>query len=118
MDHADAQECDRLKDIMHSLPFDSCVQARGHGKQHGLVIMYRSDRLEFKASKTIHLDEEYLAERVENQSSVEDQEREARRRRGGSRQTKNVGLIVGLGVNGDDKGGETGKGMIVVTTHL
>lgn len=36
---------------------------------------------------------------------------EVRRRRGGSRQTKNVGLIVALE-------GKDGEGVIIVTTHL
>lgn len=40
-----------------------------------------------------------------------------RKRRGGTRQTKNIGLMVGLGWKGEE--GEAGKeGVIIVTTHL
>ena len=61
--------------------------------------MYRSDRFKSKASQTVYLDEERLSDK------------EGQEGRGGSRQTKNVGLIVGL--EQDD-----GKGIIVATTHL
>ena len=115
------------------MSFDKCVQARGHGKQHGLVVAYRSERFGFKGSRTVYLDEEELsplrqdgsgainghingdtngqAEGSEEKRSV--QAVDKRRRRGGTRQTKNVGLIVGL----EDKGRE-GKGIIVATAHL
>jgi RNA exonuclease NGL2 len=128
------QECDRLKDLMHTLPFDSCVQGRGRNKQHGLVIMYREDRMDFVASKLVHLDEEFLsgplAGEAEQPGGLEMAEEEKRRRRGGSRQTKNVGLMVALGdkraggadgVDGQDGNGGSGgksKGIIVATTHL
>lgn len=61
--------------------------------------MYRTDRFKVKASRTVYLDEERLSER------------DAQEGRGGSRQTKNVGLIVGL------EEGE-GRGIVVATTHL
>lgn len=136
---ADMKECDRLKDLMHSLPFDSCVQGRGRNKQHGLVIMYREDRMDFVASKLVHLDEEFLSPPSSTSQSAGQgglDEDEKRRRRGGSRQTKNVGLMVALAdkraagenaAQGGDEGdsGEAtgrrsakGKGIIVATTHL
>jgi RNA exonuclease NGL2 len=135
------KECDRLKDLMHSLPFDSCVQGRGRNKQHGLVIMYREDRMDFVASRLVHLDEEFLSPPSSTSQSAGQgalDEDEKRRRRGGSRQTKNVGLMVALadkqaaessagegegeGDDGEGTGtGESkgkGKGIIVATTHL
>lgn len=102
------------------MPYDSCVQAKGRGKQHGLVIAYRSERLKFKASKVVYLDEEELSPSGEadgdgKSESWEEQVEEQRRRRGGTRQTKNVGLIVGL----EDTGREgKGEGVIVITAHL
>lgn len=115
------------------MSFDKCVQARGHGKQHGLVVAYRSERFGFKGSRIVHLDEEELSPpgqdglgemnghtngdtNGQTGGSENKQSGEAvdnRRRRGGTRQTKNVGLIVGL----EDKERE-GKGVIVATGHL
>ena len=114
---------------MHTLPFDSCVQGRGRGKQHGLVIMYREDRMDFVASHLVHLDEEPLGAPVAgngidsaNAEGRSDVDAEQRTRRGGSRQTKNVGLMVALADKRASREGAPanalGKGLIVATTHL
>lgn len=123
------------------MPFDNCVQGRGRGKQHGLVILYRSERFGFRGTRVVHLDEEDLspselhavggpsAENAEGgltsgpgqheakggaNGSTNEDEAACRKRRGGTRQTKNVGLIVGL----EDKERGDGSGIIVATAHL
>ena len=88
-----------MPDLARALPTHEFVDTKGRGKIHGLVVMYRSDRFKSKASQTVYLDEERLSDK------------EGQEGRGGSRQTKNVGLIVGL-EQGD------GKGIVVATTHL
>ncbi|WVW82629.1 hypothetical protein I302_104640 [Kwoniella bestiolae CBS 10118] len=101
------QECDRVKEYSSSLPQHTFVKGSGPGKLHGLVIFYRTSRFFVRSSKLIHLDEEHLS------SSDSKNAGDGKRRRGGSRQTKNVGLIVALEeVDGD------GRGIVVATTHL
>ncbi|KAK4684307.1 RNA exonuclease NGL2, partial [Tremellales sp. Uapishka_1] len=98
------QECDRLNDILPSLPNHAFVKASGYEKQHGLVVLYNSDRFRVCGAKTLNLDQEEVS------SGAGD---EARTRRGGSRQTKNVGLVVGLEeIDGN------GSGIVITTTHL
>lgn len=93
------QECDRLSDLAKALPTHTPIDTKGRSKVHGLVILYRTNRYKLKARHTVYLDEEKV------------QDRAGREGRGGSRQTKNVGLIVGL--EDDD-----GRGIVVCTTHL
>ena len=88
-----------MPDLAKALPTHDHVDTKGRGKLHGLVVMYRSDRFKTRASQTVYLDEERLSDK------------DGQEGRGGSRQTKNVGLIVGL----EDK---DGKGIVVATTHL
>jgi RNA exonuclease NGL2 len=88
-----------LPDLATALPSHTPVDTKGRGKLHGLVVMYRTDRFRVKASRTVYLDEERLLDK------------DGQEGRGGSRQTKNVGLIVGL-----DEG--DGRGIVVATTHL
>ena len=106
-----------MNDFQSALPDHGHVEAKGRGKIHGLVVFYRKSRWRVKATRTVHLDDEEIDEsptlkvddlRVEH----EDLDREARRRRGGSRQTKNIGLIVGL------ENVEGGHGVVIATTHL
>ena len=68
---------------------------------HGLVVFYRNSRFWVKASKTIYLDDEELDPSAST----------PRARRGGTRQTKNVALIVALEEEG-------GHGVVIATTHL
>ena len=121
------QECDRLPDLINSMPYDACVQAKGRGKQHGLVIAYKSERFGFRGTRVIHLYEEEISPLPEGEVDVDDEddgrdakkwqrgEDERRRRRGGTRQTKNVGLMVGLE---DKERAGKGEGVIVITAHL
>lgn len=88
-----------MSDLTAALPTHTPVDTKGRGKLHGLVVLYRTDRYKLKARHTVYLDEESLSDK------------EGREGRGGTRQTKNVGLIVGL-EDGD------GKGVVVATTHL
>lgn len=121
-----SQECDRLPDLIQAMPYDACVQAKGRGKQHGLVICYRSERFGFKGSRIVHLDEEDLSpspggpeEEPDGMDGAAWQRwsDEQRRKRGGTRQTKNVGLIVGL-EDKERKGKGGAEGVIVITAHL
>ncbi|OWZ76922.1 RNA exonuclease NGL2 [Cryptococcus neoformans Bt85] len=108
------QECDKLPDFLPALPQHTYIKGTGPGKLHGLVVLYRKDRFSLRQSKLIHLDFEEIHPRssdlVVREDGTESLE-EVRRRRGGSRQTKNVGLIVALE-------GKDGEGVIIVTTHL
>ena len=97
------QECDRLKDLATALPDHAYVPTSGRGKMHGLVVFYRKERFRVRAKRTVFLDEEELSL---------DGEGDERRRRGGTRQTKNVGLMVAL----EDIVGSAS--IVVATTHL
>lgn len=117
------QEEDRLDeiplDLSHS-PY-SYVQARGPGKKHGLAIMYDKHKYKLVQQKTVQYDVQELSpglttEQDDHQDGNQDsshQDELARRRRGGTRQTKNIGLMVGL-----ERLDEPGKGLIIATTHL
>ncbi|WVF70931.1 hypothetical protein IAT40_005726 [Kwoniella sp. CBS 6097] len=121
------QECDRLNEFSKSLPQHDYVKGSGPGKQHGLVIFYRSPRFIVRASKLIHLDLEELSPAPNTNTNTntnmytnakvgsgdDDNAESARKRRGGSRQTKNVGLIVALQDVQNEK-----RGIVVATTHL
>jgi mRNA deadenylase 3'-5' endonuclease subunit Ccr4 len=61
--------------------------------------------------KTIYLDDEYLLDPYD--ARREDTVDERRRRRGGTRQTKNICLMVAL-----ERVDDPTKGLIVATTHL
>ncbi|WWC66121.1 uncharacterized protein I206_100021 [Kwoniella pini CBS 10737] len=103
------QECDRVKEYSTALPNHTPIKGSGPGKLHGLVIFYRTSKFFVRASKLLHLDEEPLLPLVTDES----EEQIGPRQRGGSRQTKNVGLIAALEeVDGD------GRGIVVTTTHL
>ncbi|AAW46917.1 hypothetical protein CNBM2200 [Cryptococcus deneoformans B-3501A] len=108
------QECDKLPDFLPALPQHAYIKGTGPGKLHGLVVLYRKDRFSLRQSKLIHLDFEEIHPRssdlVIREDGAESLE-EVRRRRGGSRQTKNVGLIVALEC-------KDGEGVIIATTHL
>ncbi|OCF45310.1 hypothetical protein I317_00833 [Kwoniella heveanensis CBS 569] len=106
------QECDRLKEFSSSLPNHLHVKGSGPGKQHGLVIFYRSSRFFVRASRLVHLDSEDLSPSPAVYEGGGDEE-SARKRRGGTRQTKNVGLIVALQDAEDER-----RGIVVTTTHL
>ncbi|GFZ46087.1 hypothetical protein JCM24511_04333 [Saitozyma sp. JCM 24511] len=97
------QECDRLDDLLSATPSHSHVKVSGPGKLHGIVILYRTPRFTVRSFRTIFLDDEELSPSLEG---------DGRRRRGGTRQTRNVGLVVAL----DDH--ESGGGIVVATTHL
>ena len=91
------------------------MEAKGHGKQHGLVVLYRKARYRVRASKTVYLDEEYIHPEVDGApaSSGDADMDETRRRRGGTRKTKNVGVVVAL----EDITKEN-EGILVSTAHL
>ena len=68
-----------------------------------------------RASKTVYLDEEFIHPEVDGApaSSGDAGMDETRRRRGGTRKTKNVGVVVAL----EDITKE-GEGILVSTAHL
>lgn len=119
-----SQEVDRLDHMLPHLPHHKAIRASGPGKLHGLVILYDARKFTFKASRTIQYDEEFTrgdfhAERggvdLGKETEAEGQERRKRwkRARGGTRQTKNIGLMVAL-----EWVGRPGEGIVVGTTHL
>lgn len=99
------------------------VQARGPRKKHGLAVVYDSNKFELAgAHRVVRYDEEFISAGLppgssgdENEEGQTEQDKrdEERKRRGGTRQTKNIGLVVGL-----EFVGKAGKGIIVGTTHL
>lgn len=104
--HADVdviclQECDRLPDMRAAVPGHGAVEARGPGKLHGLVVLYRTARWRVRASRAVALDLEHL------------NPGEGVAARGGSRATKNMCLIVAL-----EDTSTPGHGIVVATTHL
>lgn len=98
-----------MPDLSSSLPSHAYIEAKGRGKLHGLVVFYRRHDFFVRAQKTIYLDEEALSNNMDP-SEITTAATE-RTRRGGSRQTKNVGLIAALA-------NTAGWGIIVLTTHL
>ncbi|WVQ76964.1 hypothetical protein IAR50_006643 [Cryptococcus sp. DSM 104548] len=101
------QECDKLSEIVASLPKHDFIKGTGPYKSHGLVILYNTLKFSAPHSELVHLDFEDL----HPSSEPTDDLQEMKRRKGGSRQTKNVGLIAGLR-------GKDGSGIVVATTHL
>jgi RNA exonuclease NGL2 len=98
------------------MPHHLFVEAKGHGKLHGLVVMYRSSRYRVRAKKTVFLDEEYLHDTKDSNPTSEGSTRdedEERRRRAGTRHTKNIGLIVAL-----EDLEKPDEGIVVSTAHL
>lgn len=90
------QEVDRLEHLLPHLPAYANVQAKGRGKAHGLVILYRKEMFEKVEEKVVMLDEEEVRSGGE--------EMEGKTKRGGTRETKNIGLVVGL-KRSEDRGG-------------
>jgi RNA exonuclease NGL2 len=114
------QECDRLTDLAPALPSHQHVSTKGRNKLHGLVIFYIKSKFRLKAEKTVYLDEEELSPSPSPSPSRDTTDKASaddRRRRGGSRQTKNVGLVASLEEIGENEAGK-GKGLVVATTHL
>ena len=79
-----------------------------------MVVLYRKARYRVRAFKAIYLDEEDIHPSEDGVGSRgEESVEEKRRRRGGSRKTKNVAVLVAL----EDLTKE-GEGILVSTTHL
>jgi RNA exonuclease NGL2 len=110
--------------MLPHLPHHKAIRASGPGKLHGLVILYNTDKFVFKGSKTIFYDEEFTQGDMHEEkkginpageSEAEMQERRKRWKmaRGGTRQTKNIGLMAAL-----EWVDSPGSGLVVGTTHL
>lgn len=110
--------------MLPHLPRHKAIRASGPGKLHGLVILYNADKFSFKGSKTIFYDEEFTQGdmheekkdiKLSGESEAEMQERRKRwkKARGGTRQTKNIGLMAAL-----EWVDNPGSGLVVGTTHL
>ncbi|KAL1408888.1 RNA exonuclease ngl2 [Vanrija albida] len=97
------QECDKLQELSGAVPDHEAIEARGVGKAHGCVVLYKRSRFDAAAQLVVSLDDEDLSPEAGSEAA----------RRGISRQTKNIALAVALG----DKE-RPGKGIVVVTTHL
>lgn len=119
-----SQEVDRLDHMLPHLPHHKAIRASGPGKLHGLVILYNTQKFTFKATRTIQYDEEftrgdYHAERrlvdlsKETEAEIQERRKRWKKARGGTRQTKNIGLMVAL-----EWAGRPGEGIVVGTTHL
>jgi RNA exonuclease NGL2 len=89
--------------MLSSVPGHKPVSTKGPGKLHGLVILYKAARMTPTVTKAVALDDEELTPEAATPVA----------RRGVSRQTRNMGLIVAL-----QEKEHVDKGLIVVTTHL
>lgn len=117
---------------MPSVPNHGCISARGRGKQHGLVILFSESRWSRVADKVVYLDEEELdlagpspltlegspSPNDEAPSDAGQRAKVARRRRGGTRETRNVGLVGAFQRRPGADGAEASCGVFVATTHL
>jgi RNA exonuclease NGL2 len=93
----------------------STTYAVGNGKRHGCMILHREVKLRKVNERVVHLDEQYIRE-GDGTDSLED----IRRRRGSTRQTKNIVLLVAL-ANTIEQGTVSSsavEGYIVATCHL
>ncbi|KAJ9094328.1 hypothetical protein QFC19_008014 [Naganishia cerealis] len=118
------QEVDRLDYMLPYLPNHKAIRASGPGKLHGLVILYNHHKFIVRSTKTVYYDEEFTQGDVheEKKQTVsgnegEDSKKERRSRwkkaRGGTRQTKNIGLMAAL-----EWVDNPNAGVVVGTTHL
>ncbi|KAJ9118178.1 hypothetical protein QFC22_004082 [Naganishia vaughanmartiniae] len=121
---AQTLEVDRLDYMLPFLPNHKAIRASGPGKLHGLVILYNHNKFIVRSTKTVYYDEEFTQGDVhqERKSALADGEDEEGRRerksrwkraRGGTRQTKNIGLMAAL-----EWVDNPNAGMVVGTTHF
>lgn len=110
------QECDRLPDVLSALPSHKAVHAkrswqaaRSGDPLPRCEMASTSD--ENGLPRLEELDPAGSGSAGEARSPDQDEDGQARRRRGGTRETKNVGLIVGL----EDEDGQ--HGVVIATTH-
>jgi len=66
-----------------------------------------------QGEKVVRYDEEYISKKSTDDQDQEESIDQERKRRGGTRQTKNIGLVAGFEFRD-----RPGKGVIVGTTHL
>ena len=92
---------DKLLPPLHQASYTE-LYAAGQGKQHGCMIVYRSTLFEKAGHVVIEYDD------LDVRQTGDD-----RQRRGSSRRTKNIGLIVGL-----RQRDQPWRGYVVATTHL
>ncbi|KAF9515632.1 hypothetical protein BS47DRAFT_1371989 [Hydnum rufescens UP504] len=111
------QEVDRLEKLIPPLKNAgySTTYAAGRGKRHGCMILHREPKLRKVNERVVHLDEQYIRE-----GNGTDSQEDIRRRRGSTRQTKNIALLVAL-ANTIEQGTVSSsavEGYIVATCHL
>jgi RNA exonuclease NGL2 len=101
---ANAQEVDRLEKLLPSLHSASYAEtyAAGPGKRHGCMIVYRDAVFEKIEQETIYYDD------LDVRPAGDKHER-----KGSSRRTKNIGLIVGI-----RRRDQPDHGYVIATTHL
>lgn len=77
--------------------------------------MYDNRKLKVvdEGERVVRYDEEFISKSPEDDQDQAEPLEQERKRRGGTRQTKNIGLVVGLEFRD-----RPGKGVIVGTTHL
>jgi RNA exonuclease NGL2 len=88
----------------------SYIYTSGRGKAHGCIILFKKELFELHGQKTVYYDEEEI-----RHGSLEGGEEEKSDiwRRGGSRTTRNIGLVAAIRRKGSSE-----KGFVVATTHL
>ncbi|KAF8168012.1 Endonuclease/exonuclease/phosphatase [Crassisporium funariophilum] len=98
------QEVDRLEVLLPALEKAGYGHIYGSGpmKKHGCLIAFKNDLYSLVADKLIFYDDQWVSVHEQGQA-----------RTGGTRKTRNVGLLVSL----QSKTGEK-EGLVVATTHL
>jgi len=102
---------DKIETLLRAIDFRyDHAYARGHQKEHGCMILFRKELFDLHSTRTVYYDEEDV-----RQPSREHENDDTYNvwRRGTSRVTKNIALIVAVKRKGSGE-----KGFIVATTHL
>ncbi|KAJ9099774.1 hypothetical protein QFC21_003772 [Naganishia friedmannii] len=119
------QEVDRLEYMLSYLPNHKAIRASGPGKLHGLVILYNHNKFIVRSTKTVYYDEEFtqggvqpekksaLANGGEDEENRKERKSRWKKARGGTRQTRNIGLMAAL-----EWVDNPNSGIVVGTTHL
>ncbi|PVF91996.1 hypothetical protein CPB86DRAFT_769982 [Serendipita vermifera] len=106
------QEVDQLDVLLPALKSRySHIYASGRSKNHGCMVLYKPEYFELISERTVYYDEEDI--RVGTPEGMASADQAAIWRKGVSRKTGNIALLVGLRNKRNPA-----KGFVVGTTHL
>lgn len=113
------QEVDRLEKLLPPLHAKGYAHtyAAGRGKKHGCMIIHQKAKLQSIHERTVYFDELDVHRPSLSDVTETESPEEIQRRKGSSRRTKNIALIVALKKNSATPDGQV-QGYIVATCHL